>query len=98
MYVRIVPVENKGFIKNERKCGNDGTCCHHIQSRHIILKINYCPIVQMVERKTLALGHFVWVRILLGQFKEFIKMRGNVEMGIRYVMPTDKAVVDLCSF
>lgn len=22
-------------------------------------------------------------------------MRGNVEMGIRYVMPTDKAVVDL---
>lgn len=49
----------------------------------------------MVERKILVLGHFVWVRILLGQYKEFIKMRGNVEMGIRYVMPTDKAVVDL---
>ena len=49
----------------------------------------------MVERKILVLGHFVWVRILLGQYKEFIKMRGNVEMGIRYVMPIDKAVVDL---
>ena len=48
----------------------------------------------MVERKILALGHFVWVRILLGQYKAFIKMRGNVELGIRYVMPIDKEVVD----
>lgn len=48
----------------------------------------------MVERKILVLGHFVWVRILLGQYKEFIKMRGNVEMVV-LVATLDKAIIDL---